>query len=147
MIARILLIDGDDATRTRYAEFLRSVGFDVTAVSDGHGATVLALASGADVVVTDANPRGAIDGVEVARRLRNDERTRRIRVVVLTAGNDDEGRAKAGAVGCSAVLERRCEPAGLSSAIQRLIAETAVNGLRNGAPTAVSTFSEPRGDG
>lgn len=135
MIARILLIDGDDATRTRYAEFLRSAGFDVTAVSDGHGATVLALASGADVVVTDANPRGAIDGVEVARRLRNDERTRGIRVVMLTAVNDEEGRAKASAVGCGAVLERRCEPAALTAAIQRLIAETRGNGLRNGAPT------------
>ena len=135
MIARVLLIDGDDATRKRYAEFMRSVGFDVTAVSDAHGATVLAMASGADVVITDANPRGAIDGFEVTRRLRNDERTKSIRVVVLNAADDDAGRAQARAVGCSAVLERQCEPAVLTSEIQRLVAETRVNGSANGAPT------------
>lgn len=135
MIARVLLIDGDDVTRKRYAESLRSEGFDVTAVSDAHGLIVLALASRAEVVVTDANPRGAIDGIEVTRRLRNDDRTRSIRVVVLNAVDDDEGQAKARAVGCSAVLERRCEPAVLASEIHRLVAERPMNESLNGAPT------------
>jgi CheY-like chemotaxis protein len=102
------------------------VGLEVIAVSDGHGAIVLALASGADVVVTDAKPRGAIDGIEVTRRLRNDDRTKSIRVVVLNTAGDDEGRTKARAVGCHAILERHCEPALLASEIRRLVAERTV---------------------
>lgn len=145
MIARVLLIDGDDATRERYAESLRSKGFDVTAVSDAHGLIILALASCADVVVTDANPRGAIDGIEVTRRLRHDDRTRNIRVVVLNAVGDHDGQAKARAVGCSAVLERRCEPAVLASAIQRLVAERAMNESLNGGPTRTERGNESKG--
>ena len=140
MIARVLLIDGDNETRDRYRKFLRTLGFDVVAVSDAHGAIVLALASRAEVVVTDANPRGAIDGIELTRRLRNDDRTRWIRVVVLNAVGDDEGRAKARAVGCNAILERGCEPAVLASEIGRLVAERPHEGVapRSGAARQAS---------
>lgn len=123
MVARVLLIDGDDLTRTRYAAYLRSMGCDVTAVPDGHGATLLALASGAQLVVTDASPRGAIDGVEVTRRLRHDDRTRGIRVVLLAALGDEDTKAEARAVGCDVVLDRHCDPALLASEIKQLVVE------------------------
>jgi len=120
-VARILLIDGNDGTRRRYTQFLRSDGFEVIAMSDAHGAVALVRASLVDVVVTDAKPRGAIDGTEVTRRLRNDDGTRRICIVLLTTGADYESRANARAVGCNAILERGCEPEVLASEIRRLV--------------------------
>lgn len=53
MVARILLIDGDDETRQRSAAFLRSVGFHVVDVPDAHGATERARASSVNIVVSE----------------------------------------------------------------------------------------------
>lgn len=136
MIARVLLIDGDDGTRQLHTEFLRSAGFDVIAVSDAHVAIAFTLASQIDVVVTDTKPHGIIDGMDVARRLRGAGGTRRVPIVVLTAADDDEGRAKARAVGCSVILERRCQPAALASEIRRLVAERPGEGAARRSGTA-----------
>ena len=128
MIVRVLLIHGDDTMRQRHADFLRSVGFHVIAVPDGHGAIDLARSSRVDVLVTDANPRGAIDGIELTRRLRNDDGTRRLRVIVLTEADDSDGAAMARAAGCTTVLDRQGEPAVLASEIRRLLAPHAGEG-------------------
>lgn len=60
--SNVLLIHGDGTSRAVYANALKSAGFDVVTVSNGHGATELAVAAQAAVVVTTVSPGGAIDG-------------------------------------------------------------------------------------
>jgi CheY-like chemotaxis protein len=124
-LRRILLIDGDVTARKPYAESLRSVGFDVIAVSNAQGAIILAVASRADVVIIGANRQDGIDSVEVERRLRNDVRTRSLCVVVLQSTSDDE---------------RRCEPSALALEIRRVVAERPAFDPSN--PLTASTFEE-----
>jgi CheY-like chemotaxis protein len=127
---RVLLIDADQDSWELYAEALTSAGLEVVTVSDGHGATELVTTLQPAVVVTDVRLRGAIDGLEVTRRLRADDRTKSIPVIVLTA--DDACYADALASGCERFLTTPCAPAALVSEIRLLIGRT-VHSERSGS--------------
>ena len=126
----VLLIDGDQDSWELYAEALTSAGLEVVTASDGHGATELVTTLLPAVVVTDVRLRGAIDGLEVTRRLRADDRTKSIPVIVLTA--DDACYADALASGCERFLTKPCAPAVLASEI-RLLIERTVHSDRSGS--------------
>jgi CheY-like chemotaxis protein len=64
----ILLIEPDDDSRARFAEYLHTFGFTVlTADTTDDGLT---RASDADVIVTWMGVPGSCDGVELVRRVR-----------------------------------------------------------------------------
>jgi CheY-like chemotaxis protein len=128
--SRVLLIDADQDSWELYAEFLASAGLEVVTVSDGHGATELVATLRPAAVVTDVRLRGGIDGLEVTRRLRADDRTKRIPVIVLTA--DEACCADALAAGCELFLTKPCAPAALASEI-RLLMERTAHSERSGA--------------
>lgn len=137
--ASVLLIDSDQDSRKTNAEFLKSAGFDVVAVGDGDGVATLAARSNAAVVVTELIRGGAIDSVEVMRRLRADRRTRLIPVIVLTANTDDAARALADAAGCDVFLTKPCAPAMLACEIRLLVAERNADPERAGSSKAQAT--------
>jgi twitching motility two-component system response regulator PilH len=64
-----------------------------------------------------------IDGWEVCRRLKADDRTQRIPIVVLTAHDDPLGTRRATEAGCAAYLKKPCPPAELVAVIKRLLRE------------------------
>jgi two-component system, cell cycle response regulator DivK len=116
---RVLLVQPERDDREMYCEYLSAHGLVPMPVSNGSDALV--LAPKADIVVTGILLPGPIDGIELIRRLRVDDVTREMPVIVLTscAWNSERERAVQG--GCDAFLAKPCLPEDLVREVQRLL--------------------------
>jgi two-component system, cell cycle response regulator DivK len=85
-----LVIDDDDDTREMCAEVLRLEGFTVEGASDGQEALQKAVELLPDIIITDLS-MPIMDGWETIRRLRADERTRRIPIIACTGEEAPSG--------------------------------------------------------
>lgn len=97
---RVLVVEDDPALREIYAGALRGFGHDVRTASDG-SAALNTLGNGWEpcVVFLDLRMPG-MDGWEFSRRLREDDRHRDVRVVVVAAHfRIDQEAAEIGADG------------------------------------------------
>lgn len=111
----VLLVEDHADSRQMYAEFLR-MQFIVVEAADGVNALEVMEETRPDVVVTDlALPR--MDGFELVRRMKADERLRDVPVIALSgfSGRDHEERARQ--AGTSVVLQKPCLPDDLAEAI------------------------------
>ena len=61
------------------------------------------------------------DGWEVCRRLKTDERTRIIPIVILTARDETNALQRATQAGCAGYLKKPCSPADLVALITRVL--------------------------
>src|SRR6266508_1128169 len=64
-----------------------------------------------------------IDGWEVCRRLKTDERTKHIPIVILTARDEPKGPWRATEAGCAAYVKKPCPPADLVAIVRRVLRE------------------------
>ncbi|HYH82985.1 MAG TPA: response regulator [Longimicrobium sp.] len=80
----VLVVDDLAEQREIYRAILLHEGFRVLEAGDGDTAVSLARAHVPDVMLLDICLPG-VDGFEVIRRLKADQRTRRISIVLLTA--------------------------------------------------------------
>ena len=115
----VLLVDDCQDTRELYAEYLELSGFDVKEADDGIVAISEALRVLPDVIVMDMSlPR--LDGREAAQKLRADERTRTIPLVLISGYDADTLPANDGL--WDHYLGKPCPPEELVSVIGRLVA-------------------------
>jgi two-component system, cell cycle response regulator DivK len=115
----VLLVDDCQDTRELYAEYLELSGFDVKEADDGIVAIDQAVRVRPDVIVMDMSlPR--LDGREAARKLRADERTRSIPLVMISGYDADKLPANDGL--WDHYLGKPCPPDELVSVIGRLMA-------------------------
>jgi len=115
----ILLVEPPEDDRPMYAEFLRANGFSVTEVDSTDAG--LSAAETADLIVTGVRMPGSFDGIELVRRLRDDERTKRKPLIVLTACTFEPDQSRAFAAGCDVFLPKPCLPEVLLKEAQRLM--------------------------
>ena len=115
----ILLVEPPEDDRPMYAEFLRANGFDVTEVDSTDAG--LSAAGKADLIVTGVRMPGSFDGIELVRRLRDDERTKSKPLIVLTACTFEPDQSRAFAAGCDVFLPKPCLPDILLEEAKRLI--------------------------
>jgi signal transduction histidine kinase len=80
---RVLLIEDNEDGREMMATMLDAFGFSVQQAADGVQGVQMAHIAAPDVALVDIGLPG-IDGYEVARRLRQSEDTRNIRLIALT---------------------------------------------------------------
>lgn len=92
----------------------------IAEASDGFGALELAGVVQPDVVFLDVNMPG-LDGVEVCRRLRGDERFRRTRIIMLTAAAQVEDEQRGIDAGADVYLTKPFSPLRLLSLVQSLL--------------------------
>jgi two-component system, cell cycle response regulator DivK len=117
--ASVLVIERDADNRTMYADFLRAQGFAcITAQTGEQG---LRLAPMVDVIVTAIRLGGALDGLELVRRLRQQSATRDMPIIVLTALAFEPNRRRALEAGCDAFLPKPCPPEQLAITIRRTL--------------------------
>ena len=83
-MARILIIDDDPSLRRLVEKILTRSGHEVIQAGDGKMGLGKALLEKPDLIVLDLHlPR--MDGFEVCRRLKRDQATKKIPVIMLTA--------------------------------------------------------------
>jgi CheY-like chemotaxis protein len=79
----VLVIDDSNDTREVYAFALRLEGYAVEEACDGNEGITKAVNSLPDIIITDLS-MPVMDGWETIRRLRSDEPTRRIPIIVCS---------------------------------------------------------------
>ena len=117
---RVLVVEDDPETRRYYTDLFAREGFHVEQAHNGHQALEKALDSPPSLVVTDIAMPG-IDGIELCRKLRADERTRDVPVLAITGYGDRQYDNRALSAGANQVLSKLCEPERIVSEARKLI--------------------------
>jgi PAS domain S-box-containing protein len=117
----ILVVDDNAPLRYALGRTLRQHRFEVVESATGAGALELAATEQPDLVLLDVNLPD-IDGFEVARRLKQGERTRNIPILQLSASFvKTEDRMEGLAAGADAYLVEPVEPGELVANIRALL--------------------------
>ncbi len=118
------VVDDHVDTREGFAEYLRESGFDVqTAADAGELRSLLARATPAAVLMDVQMPR--VDGWTLTREIKANDRTRNVRVVVVSASVTDSFRRSADAAGADALIGKPCDPHQIVTELSRLLDPTA----------------------
>jgi DNA-binding response OmpR family regulator len=117
---RILVVEDQDSIRRMIEALVQARGYQVTAVSSGAKAIDVALTDAPDIVLLDLNLPGQYDGFDVCQKLRADAATHNVPVVIISAMDDDESRARATAAGATAYYTKPFSPIALLKEIDRL---------------------------
>jgi len=117
---RVLVVEDDAETRQFYSTALEQNGFQTDQAHNGHQALAKALDRPPDLILTDIAVPG-LDGIELCRRLRADDRTRAIPVLAITGYGDRHYDDRARVAGADQVLAKPCEPDLLVSEARRLL--------------------------
>ncbi len=120
----ILIVDDSKDNLELFAYFLSEEGYRVSLASDGQEGLDKAFELQPDLIIMDLS-LPVVSGWDATHRLKTDEKTKHIPVVILSAYGDD----LASAVGCEASLAKPCVPDILIAEIGRILAE---RGSRNG---------------
>lgn len=92
---RILVLEDEDSIRRMISALVQARGFEVVGVSNGVKAVDEALTKAPDVAILDLMVPGAFDGFEVCRRLRQNNGTAKIPIIIISALDDEGSRKKA----------------------------------------------------
>lgn len=121
-MARIIVIDDQEAVRTVVRRALESAGHVVLEAGDGETGLELLAVGGADLVITDMFMPGQ-DGIGVLRRIRKDFPT--VRVIVISGGDAkgrfDMPREVVELLGASRNLPKPFAPADLVKAVREVL--------------------------
>ncbi len=122
-MARILVIDDDPAISELVAVNLEMAGYDVTQAEDGIKGQALALQLQPDLIMLDLMlPR--VDGFTVCQRLRRDERTAEIPVLMLTALSQTQNKVEGFNAGADDYLTKPFEVEEMLARIRALLRRT-----------------------
>ena len=117
---KILVVEDQDSIRRMIEALVTGRGHDVVGVANGAKALEAAMHDPPDIVLLDLNLPGAYDGFEVCRRLRMDPTTRTVPVVIISALDDADSRAKATHAGATAFYSKPFSPIALLREIESL---------------------------
>jgi DNA-binding response OmpR family regulator len=117
----LVLVADDDPDILALVTFrLERGGYDVVAANDGEEAMRLALERAPDLAVLDVMmPK--LDGYEVTTRLRQNERTRRMPVILLTARVQEADIARGFEVGADDYVKKPFSPQELGARVQAIL--------------------------
>jgi two-component system alkaline phosphatase synthesis response regulator PhoP len=96
----LLLVDDDERTCEAVQRLLGRMGYVVVCASNGGDALTVLRDLRFDLVILDFM-MPEMDGLEVLRRLREDARTRDVKVILYSAADDSDATAEAARLGAS----------------------------------------------
>jgi DNA-binding response OmpR family regulator len=117
MTPRILIADDDDGLRHLLRLILCREGFEVIEAVDGTEALARAYDSDPSLVLLDVMMPG-VDGFDVCRQLRSDQRTHRLPIVFVTAIDDIKQRNEALKLGADDCIKKPIGPRELVNRIR-----------------------------
>jgi len=135
--ATVLVIDDEKDVLELLRYNLEKGGFEVVAARDGESGLKAATASPPDAIILDVMMPG-LDGLGVCRRLREESRTARIPIILLTAKAGEADRVVGLELGADDYVVKPFSPRELVARIRAL--------LRRTAPAAAEGETLRRGD-
>jgi DNA-binding response OmpR family regulator len=117
----LVLVAEDDADILALVAYrLERAGYDVVTATDGEEAAYLAAAERPDVAVLDVMmPR--LDGYGVTRRIREDEATSAIPIILLTARVQEADVARGFEAGADDYVKKPFSPQELKARVQAML--------------------------
>jgi DNA-binding response OmpR family regulator len=117
---RVLVADDDEDILSLVAFRLERSGFEVLKAIDGEEALRLAIEEIPDLAILDVMmPR--LDGYEVTRQMRANEKTRRIPVILLTARAQEDDVAAGFEAGADDYVKKPFSPQELGARVQAIL--------------------------
>ena len=121
---KILCVDDEDPIRKLCTVYLAKRGYRVEAVANGVEALKLIESKGApDIVVTDVN-MPLMNGLELVKRLREDRRTARTPIIVLSAAKQEQDILAGYAHGADDYIGKPIDLAVLAAKIETILRHT-----------------------
>jgi twitching motility two-component system response regulator PilG len=117
---KILIVEDEESLLKLESILLTSKGYEVQGVGDGRAALEAISRSKPDLVLLDIM-LPEIDGFEVCRRIKEDDETRHIPVIMLTAKKSREDMARGEQVGADWYITKPFKSAMVIETIQRFI--------------------------
>ena len=117
---KILVCDDDPNIRNIIDFGLQAEGFQVLVAADGAEALELARREAPDLVILDVMMPGS-DGVEVCAALKQDEATRHLPVLLLTARTGKQDRDRGLAAGADDYITKPFSPGRLVEKVQSVL--------------------------
>ncbi|MEV0150580.1 MULTISPECIES: response regulator [unclassified Nonomuraea] len=121
VLGKVLVVDDDEVIRQLIAVNLSLEGFDVSTATDGQDCLERVLDVMPDVITLDVM-MPYLDGWVTAERLRADEATSHIKVVLITARAQDDDKRRGMGIGVDAYLTKPFDPAELIQVVRDLAA-------------------------
>lgn len=123
---KILVVDDHPASRMTAVALLSVEGYNVIEADNGISALSLVVQSDPDLILLDVMMPG-MDGFEVCRRLKQDEQTRLIPIIFITALDDRRGRLKSIEAGGDDFLTKPFDQLELSARVKSLVRQKRLN--------------------
>src|SRR2546430_2736850 len=135
MPARILVVEDDPDIAELVVRYLDKAGYPTTRLSSGRDALDAVRAKPPDLIVLDLMlPQ--VDGLEVCRTLRANEKTAAIPIIMLTARAEESERIVGLEMGADDYLAKPFSPNELVARVRALLRRT-----RRGAEPATKTLA------
>ncbi|MBL8437847.1 MAG: phosphate regulon transcriptional regulator PhoB [Zoogloeaceae bacterium] len=120
MAANILLVEDEPAIQELISANLTRAGHHVVPAGDGETALRLLRDALPDLVLLDWMLPG-ISGIELARRLRHDDRTRAIPIIMLTARGEEQDKVQGLETGADDYITKPFSPRELVARIKAVL--------------------------
>jgi two-component system phosphate regulon response regulator PhoB len=114
---RVLIVEDDPGSRWALGTLFKRLGYQCLTAADAEEGLAIVNAFRPQIILTDMMMPG-MDGLEFIRRLKADDRTRSIPVLMLTADATGLGEPAARAAGCDGLLSKPIVMAELLGRIQ-----------------------------
>ncbi len=122
----LIVVDDQPHSRMLLAELLRMLGYRVTEVEGGVQALAIVESLHPDLILLDVM-MPEMDGFEVCRRLKLDEHTRLIPIVIITAASDHSNRLRGIEAGADDFLSKPFDEAELIARVRSLVHQKQLN--------------------
>jgi two-component system, cell cycle response regulator DivK len=119
-MARLLLVDDEQANLDLHSLILQREGFDVATAANGAEALEAVRANRPDLVIMDME-MPVMDGRQAATALKSDPATRSLPVIALTSNSHPGAREECLRAGCDDYTTKPLDPRQLASKIRALL--------------------------
>ncbi|MCA9591117.1 MAG: response regulator [Myxococcales bacterium] len=117
---RVLIVEDSDSICRMMEALISARGYSVRSASNGARGIEEALSFKPHVVLLDINLPGSYDGIQVCEKLRADDTTRDVPIIMVSAMTDEEIKRRASDAGATAYYEKPFSPLSLLKEIERL---------------------------
>ena len=115
---KVLVIDDSEITRSAIEAMLTAAGYVVRTMESPLGATSEIVQQGIEILICDVN-MPVMSGTKFAEVLKNNQRLRHVRLVLITGESDTELERVGAALGADAVLRKHALPERLVETLAR----------------------------
>ena len=123
---KILVVDDNCASRSITSALLAMEGHEILEADSGSAALLQVRKNPPDLLLIDVMMPD-MDGIEVCQQLKQDEQTRLIPVILITALNDRRSRIRGIEAGADDFLSKPFDPLELAARVKSLVSQKRLN--------------------